>query len=112
MVNATLFDTPTARKIAAALPITAKATTWGGEIYFSVPVEEPLDSTAKEIVNEGDIGFWPPGQAFCLFFGKTPISTSGEIRPASAVNIVGVLQGSGVALKKVQDGDPVVIEKK
>ena len=108
---AELHETPTARKIWDALPIEGRANTWGDEIYFSIPVEEPLDETAQEIVKEGDIGFWPPGKAFCLFFGKTPISTEEDIRPASAVNMVGMLQGSGEALKGVQDGDTVVIEK-
>jgi hypothetical protein len=110
-VKARLFDTPTALKTAAALPITATASTWGDEIYFSIPVEEPLDESAQEIVKEGDIGFWPPGQAFCLFFGKTPISTGTGIKPASAVNMVGMLEGSWDALKLVQEGDPVIIEK-
>ncbi len=99
-----LNDSPTAQAIARALPLEAKVNTWGEEIYFTIPVQADLELTAQEVVNYGDIGYWPRGRALCLFFGPTPISRPGEIRPASAVNLVGKLSGDIQGLKDVPDG--------
>ena len=108
-VRAELNDSETARKIAQALPIEARANTWGDEIYFGIPVsceeEDP-----KEVVELGDLGYWPPGTAFCIFFGPTPASRGEEIRPASAVNIVGRVQSDPKVLKTVRSGQKVRIE--
>lgn len=106
-MDAMLNDSPTAQEIARALPLEAEANTWGEEIYFSVPVHMPLDDGAKELVDAGDLGYWPKGKAFCIFFGPTPISAPGEIRPASAVNIVGKVTGDPSHFKRVKDGDLV-----
>lgn len=107
---AELTDTPTGRAIAAALPIRAEARTWGDEVYFPIPVEQDLDETAVELVEVGDLGYWPTGKAFCIFFGPTPASRGDEIRPASAVNVVGKVLGDARSLKAVGDGAAVVIE--
>jgi len=109
-IEAELNDTETAGKIAAALPIEAKARTWGDEIYFPIPVECALEN-AREVVEMGDIGYWPPGNALCFFFGPTPASNGNEIRPASAVNIVGKIKGDATVLKSVHAGAPVRIER-
>lgn len=106
-----LSDSPTARAIAAALPIRGEVRTWGDEIYFPIPVDEKLDETAAEVVERGDLGYWPTGKAFCIFFGPTPASRGEEIRPASAVNLVGKAFGDVRALKAVQDGETVDIER-
>ncbi len=103
-VSGELTDSPAALAIGQALPLEATVSTWGEEIYFTIPVQAALDETAKELVEYGDIGYWPRGSAFCLFFGPTPISGPGEIRPASAVNIVGKLFGDIQRLKEVTDG--------
>jgi hypothetical protein len=71
-----------------------------------------LDDTATPVVHVGDLGYWPPGKAFCIFFGLTPASVPGEIRPASAVNLVGRITGDPCCLKLVPQGAPVRIEKK
>jgi len=92
--TAVLNDTPIARAIWQALPIEARASTWGDEIYFSIPVYEPVVD-GQEVVNLGDIAYWPPGHAFCIFFGPTPMSRGDEIRPASVVNVVGRVEGVG-----------------
>lgn len=105
-----LKDTPTARAIAGALPIRAVARTWGDEIYFPIPVTEDLDETAREVVERGDIAYWPTGRAFCIFFGPTPMSRGDEIRPAGAVNVVGKVLGDPRAFKAVRDGDTVELE--
>jgi uncharacterized protein len=100
-MDAELNDSPTAHKVAAALPLETSFNTWGDEIYFSIPVSSPLDETAKEEVEIGDLGYWPSGTAFCIFFGPTPISRGGKIVPASAVNIIGKVVGEAVRFKEV-----------
>ena len=106
-----LHQTPTADAIWNALPIEGRANTWGDEIYFSIPVNASLDKDAREVVQLGDLGYWPPGAAFCIFFGPTPSSRGDEIRPASAVNVVGRVQGDPKAFKRVADGAKVVIAR-
>jgi hypothetical protein len=108
---AVLHQTPTAEAIWRALPIEGRANTWGNEIYFSIPVKADLDKNAKEVVEPGDLGYWPPGAAFCIFFGPTPASRGNEIRPASAVNIVGKVQGDPKMFKQVSSGTKVLIER-
>ena len=95
-LDAELNDSKSAAAIAAALPIEAKAQTWGDEIYFDIGLTLPGESP-QEIVELGDLGYWPPGQAFCIFFGPTPMSRGDEIRPASAVNVVGRVLGDARA---------------
>jgi hypothetical protein len=109
-VKAYLNVTNTANKVWDALPITASANTWGDEVYFAIPVQTELEN-AKELVGLGDIGYWPPGKAMCLFFGKTPISKGNEIRPASAVNLIGKIEGDPKVLKKVKDGETINIRR-
>jgi len=109
--TAVLHLSPTADAIWSALPIEARANTWGDEIYFSISVEAVLEKDAQEVVQLGDLGYWPPGTAFCIFFGPTPTSHGDEIRPASAVNIVGKVQGDPKAFKQVASGAKIVIER-
>jgi hypothetical protein len=112
-LNGYLDDSPTAEALAAALPIEGHAHLWGEEIYFSVPqVVSELDDTSRVVVDVGDIGYWPSGRAICFFFGLTPASLPGEIRPASPVNLVGRLLGDPCCLKLVAEGAPVRLEKK
>src|SRR5574341_2146750 len=110
-VTAVLNNTPTADTIWSALPIEARANTWGDEIYFSIPVKAALEKEAQEVVQLGDLGYWPPGTAFCIFFGPTPTSHGEEIRPASAVNIVGKIQGDPKVFKPVPDGAKIVMQR-
>ena len=109
--QAQLNDTATALAIMEALPIEARANRWGGEIYFSIPVEAPLETGAREVLQPGEIGYWPPGGAFCVFFGRTPASEGEEIRAASAVNIVGRIEGSLDELWNVSDGAKIVLRE-
>ena len=108
-VDAELNDSRTAAAIAAALPIEARAQTWGDEIYFDIGQSLPGESP-REVVDMGDLGYWPPGQAFCIFFGPTPMSRGTEIRPASPVNVVGRVVGDPRALTRVRPGARVRIE--
>ena len=109
-LNAQLNDTETARAIWEALPISEPAGTWGDEIYFGIPVEAELEA-GQEVVDPGDLGYWPPGHAFCIFFGPTPASRGDEIRPASAVTVIGKVKGDPTAFKQVKSGTPVAIER-
>lgn len=107
--EATLNDTDTASAIASALPIQASANTWGDEIYFGIPVDVGLED-GRETVDLGDLGYWPPGRAFCIFFGRTPASRGEEIRPASAVTVIGRIEGDATVFKQVRAGEAVTIE--
>ncbi|UCC67983.1 MAG: hypothetical protein JSV79_12865 [Armatimonadota bacterium] len=108
-VRAELNDSDTARNIADALPIEAHANTWGDEIYFEIPVSCG-EENPREVVEMGNLGYWPPGSAFCIFFGPTLASQGDEIRPASPVNIIGRVEGDPTALKAVPSGAAVTIE--
>jgi len=108
--DAELNDSETARKIWESLPVESKVNTWGDEIYFSIPVKIELEN-AKAVVSEGDLGYWPSGTAFCIFFGHTPMSRGEEIRPASPVNVFGRIVGDSKVLKKVVAGAKIIVEK-
>ena len=109
-IEVELNDSPTAKAIFNALPIKAKANRWGGEIYFTIPVEAELETDAREVLEAGELGYWPTGNAFCMFFGKTPVSKKNEIRAASAVNVIGKIKGDLSELWDVADGEGVTIE--
>jgi len=109
-ISAELNNSETAKKIWKVLPIEGNVNTWGDEIYFSIPVNVGLEN-AKEVVSEGDLGYWPPGNAFCIFFGLTPASQGDEIRPASPVNIFGKVIGDPKVFKKVRSGKKIIVEK-
>lgn len=109
-VEAELNDTETAQAIWDALPLKSRGNIWGNEIYFSVPLKLAPEN-AHEVVDMGDLGYWPPGAAFCLFFGTTPASRSQEIRPASPVNVFGRVTGDTSVLKDARDGAEIVIER-
>ena len=109
-LEAELNETPTARKVADILPIRSLFNTWGEEFYFSIPVEAELDESAREEVKEGDLGYWPPAKAFCIFFGQTPMSKAGKIIPASAVNIIGKVKGDAKKFKGVMTEREILVE--
>jgi len=96
---AELNDSETAKAVWEALPFESQGSTWGDEIYFCIPVKAKSEN-AKSVVDAGDIAYWPPGSAMCIFWGPTPASHGDEIRPASAVNVFGKLMGDA----KVFDG--------
>jgi hypothetical protein len=108
-VQAELNNSKIANLIWQTLPIKAKLNTWGEEIYFTIPVKAKIDNP-QEVVEKGDLGYWPDGPAFCIFFGQTPISTKDEIKPASAVEIVGKINGDADEFKKVSSGT-IILEK-
>ena len=108
-VTAELNETDTAEAIWRALPITARANTWGDEIYFSIPVQCE-EGAGQATVEMGDLGYWPPGSAFCIFFGPTPASQGDEIRPASPVLVFGrIVSPDPTEFTSVGDGEQVEI---
>ena len=111
VLDADLNDSPTARLVFEALPIESPFDTWGDEIYFSIPVEMELESDARDVVQSGDLGYWPSGNAFCIFFGPTPTSGPGEIRPASAVNVIGRVVGDETQLKNRLSESMIRVER-
>ena len=109
-VVAELNDTDTAQAIWEALPIKGRANLWGDEIYFSIPVSVELEA-GQELVNVGDLGYWPPGKGFCIFFGPTPMSEGEQPRPASPVTVFGKVIGEATVFKSVASGTEITIEK-
>tara|TARA_B110001454_G_scaffold59332_1_gene58047 strand:- start:215 stop:586 length:372 start_codon:yes stop_codon:yes gene_type:complete len=112
LIEGILNDSPTSNLFYDSLPISGESQIWGEEIYFSTQIKVQNDEWAKETVELGDIAFWPPGNALCLFFGSTPISAPNEIRPASATNIMGKLKGDLELLKNVKSGDNITVRHK
>jgi hypothetical protein len=98
-----LHKSRTAELIWNVLPIDAVGETWGEEIYFKIPVKSELGHSAVSVVEPGDLAYWPPGEALCVFFGPTPMSSANEIRPASAVEVVGCITGTIPAFSTLKD---------
>lgn len=109
--EADLATTPTADALWQALPIRGRANRWGDEIYFEIPVACPVEPDAREVVQSGEIAYWPPGDAFCIFFGPTPASRGAEIRAASPVNVIGRVRGDPAVFTRVRGGTTVTIER-
>jgi hypothetical protein len=108
--EARLDESRTATAIWDALPISARASTWGDEIYFDIGLVAAPESP-REVVEPGTLAYWPPGQAFCIFFGKTPASRGDECRAASGVNVVGRVIGDPTIFRQVRAGTTVRIER-
>ena len=106
-LEAELNQSDTARKILENLPLEGKANVWGDEIYFDIPLQLAPESDARAEVDIGDLGYWPVGAAFCIFFGPTPVSTDDRPKAYSPVNVFGRITGDATILKTVQDGAQV-----
>lgn len=109
--TAQLNDSPTARLLWEALPIDGKANRWGDEIYFSIPIDADEDLEARAAVEVGEIAFWPPGNAFCIFWGPTPASRGDQPMAASPVNVLGKIDGDATQFGRVASGARVRVEK-
>jgi hypothetical protein len=109
-VEAELNDTSTAQAIWETLPIKSRVNLWGDEIYFSIPLILKLEA-GEGVVNIGELGYWPDGNAFCIFFGPTPVSQGDEIRPASPVTVFGKVTGDATVFKKVAAGTKITVRR-
>jgi len=110
-LKAELTDSLTAKAIFDFLPIESTVNLWGDEIYFNIPLDIELDPDAQAEVEVGDLGYWPSGPAFCIFFGKTPVSTQEKPRAYSPVNVFGQVKGDTTVLKSVKQGTKIKVEK-
>jgi len=111
-IKAGLNNSKTALAIYDKLPIEAKVKLWGDEIYFEIPLKLAEEKEfAKDVVELGDLAYWPPGACFCIFFGMTPVSKGGQIKPASSVNIIGKVLGDHKEFKKVKEGDKIILSE-
>ncbi|MFN2128540.1 MAG: cyclophilin-like fold protein [Anaerolineales bacterium] len=108
--DAELNQSPTALAIAENLPIESLANVWGEEIYFEIPISMPIEFEAREIMELGELAYWPVGRAFCIFFGPTPVSTDERPRAYSPVNVVGRVKGDTAGFKSVKNGASVKIQ--
>ena len=108
-LDAELLDTPTAKAVAAALPLSADALTWGEEVYFDVPVRVKRESDARAVVKPGEIAYWPEGPAIAIGFGRTPISEGDETRLASPCNVFANALSDVKALGKVRAGSQIKV---
>ena len=108
---AELNDSPTAQRIWEALPVEGRANTWGDEIYFEIPVVAEQEPDARAEVEVGELGYWPVGHAFCIFFGPTPVSTDERPRAYSPVNLLGRVIGDATRFRAVKDGTQVKLAR-
>jgi len=108
---AELNGSDTAISIYNMLPLSGMANTWGDEVYFTIPFHINQASDARQEVGIGDLGFWPVGDAFCIFFGPTPLSTSEIPKAYSPVNVFGQIQGDATEFRKVSDGDEIKVTR-
>ncbi|MCS7097988.1 MAG: cyclophilin-like fold protein [Candidatus Methanomethyliaceae archaeon] len=99
----------TIKALLSSLPIKSTVNLWGDEIYFHVPFSVG-EENSKDVVEVGDVAYWPEGPSLCIFFGPTPISPSSDvIKPYSPVNVIGKILGDVRILKRVKDGEEVKI---
>jgi hypothetical protein len=108
-VSATLEDTPTSRALAAALPVTARAQTWGEEVYFELPVKATLEGGAKQVVPPGTVCFWTESSSLALPWGRTPVSEGDESRLVTRCNVLGAIDGDPRQLASVCSGDSITV---
>ena len=110
-LDAELLDTPTAKAVAAALPLSSVVLTWGEEVYFDVPITAPREAAARDVVTPGEIAYWPEGPALAIGFGRTPISRGTETRLASPSNVFARAIGDVKSLKAIKAGTRVQVAK-
>lgn len=112
-LDAVLRDSAITDAVWQSLPYEVQGSTWGDELYFTIPeqINVPLENP-QDVGEVGDIGYWPPGNAFCIFYGPTPMSTDESPRPASPVTVFGRILGDATTLRDIRPGATISVEKK
>ena len=72
-ITAELFGTPTADEIYDSVSFFSSASVWGEEVYFSTPVNVPLEPDAPDIIKAGELAFWVEGDLIAIGYGLSPI---------------------------------------
>ena len=111
LTTATLNNSSYSEKFYDSLPLEGSCQIWGDELFFSTSINMEEDDQSLEVVNIGDIAFWPPGSAFCIFWGPTPMSQGKEIRPASKVNLLGSIDSQLSKIKNISAGTKILLSK-
>ena len=110
-LNAELYNTPTAESIYESLPLEGKANTWGNEVYFNIELGIEQEEEAREELEEGELGYWPLGPAFCIFFGPTPASSGTKPKAYSPVNVFGKITQNHALLKSIKNSEKIKVIK-
>ncbi len=108
-LSAELNDSETAKDIAKLLPITGSINRWGEELYFGIGLDRELENDARDDMEVGELGYWPTGKAFCIFWGPTPASAGDKPKAAGPVNVIGVVKGDATVLSSAKNGDPIKV---
>lgn len=111
-LDAELNESQTAKQVFDILPLEGRANVWGEEIYFEIPLQLATETDARAEVEVGELGYWPAGPAFCIFFGPTPVSTDEKPRAYSPVNVFGRVIGDAKQLLSVAGGTMIRVSTK
>ena len=110
--SARLFDNETADAIWEALPVDGTVHRWGDEIYFDIPVVIAEANDARQEMQIGELGYWPSGNAFCIFFGPTPVSEDETPKAYSNVNPFGIIEQEPRVFLKIKDGASINVARR
>jgi hypothetical protein len=95
-----LLGTAPALALAEQLPLELALERWGDEYYGDLGARlGAFRGDKTEVLEVGDLAYWEPGNAVCLFFGPTPASRGREPRAASPVFHLGHVEGDWAAVK-------------
>ncbi|HEY0196034.1 MAG TPA: cyclophilin-like fold protein [Methanobacterium sp.] len=92
----------TATRFYKNLPLEGNAKCWLDEVYFIIPLELEYENQSPN-ADKGDLSYWPPGAAFCIFYGQS--------QPASPVNHIGKLTSNLELFKLVEPEDIIIVRK-
>jgi len=109
-VIANLLEKSSVKQLVSALPCDARASTWGDEVYFELPVKMALEPDAQQVVEPGTVCYWVEGSSLALPFGRTPASQGDEPRLVTRCYVLGKIEGDPRELKKVKPGVAIRVE--
>ena len=89
-------------KIYNILPLEGEALEWQDEVYFTIPLVSGYENPSSSS-ESGDLSYWPPGYAFCIFFGTT--------QPVSEVNHIGRITENLELFSEVSGDDTILLRK-